>query len=171
MQMVAGDESTPIHFTNLIHDGVLYTFTYEWPDIQQQPCAAVSEFTLDDLNAGLAKARFVGAETLERKKPRQVNHFRVGIVFEPPPGLLPEIPGVTIRIPLMSGDLYVDRDDPKKLWQLLQFGIQNLYDPEQDEWIFVDKISSEAGDVTLPDECAAVPPPPPTTPTTAAPGA
>jgi hypothetical protein len=169
MQMTAGDESSPIHFTNLIDDGVLYTLTYTWPGIERRPCSAVSQLTLDDLNAGLAKARFVGPETLDREKPRKVNHFRVGVVFEPPPGLLPEIPGVTIRIPLMSGDLYTARNDPEKVWQVLQFGIQNLYDPEQDEWIFIDKISSTAGDVELPQECAEQPAPPPTTPSTTAP--
>jgi hypothetical protein len=155
MQMTAGSEDDPIHFTNLIYDGVLYTLTYKWPDIPRRPCSPVGPFTVDDLNAGLAKARFVGPETLDRKKPRKVNHFRVGVIYEPPPEVLPPIPGVgALRIPLMSGDLYVDRKDPTKFWQVLQFGIQNLYDPEQDEWIKITELDDTAGDVTLPDECA-----------------
>ncbi len=161
MQMTAGEEGSTVHFTNLIYDGVLYTLTYEWPGIDRRPCSPVGPYTLDQLNDGLSGARFVGPETLDRKQPIEVNHFRVGLVFEPPPGVLPEIPGVTIRIPLMSGDLYVGRDDPKEFWQVLQFGIQNLYDVEQDEWIFIDDISKKAGDVELPEECATQPQPAP----------
>ena len=154
MQMVAGGENDPIHFTNLIYDGQLYTLTYTWPGIERRPCSPIGPFTVADLNKGLAKARFVGPEILEQPRRRRVNHFRAGIVFEPPPEILPPIPGIgTIRIPVMSGDIYVDRRDPEKFWQVLQFGIQNLYDPEQDEWIVIDKISKRAGDVELPDEC------------------
>lgn len=164
-QMIAGGEGDPIHFTNLIYDGVLYTLTYKWPDIPRHPCAAVGPFTRQDLNKALEGARFVGAETLEQKPPRRVDHFRVGVVYEPPPDVLPPIPGVgNIRIPLMSGDLYVDRADPTKFWQVLQFGIQNLYDPEQDEWIVIKTIDDAAGDVALPAECEA-----PTAPPTSAP--
>ena len=94
------------------------------------------------------------------KKAREVNHFRVGVVYEPGPDVIPAIPGVPqIRIPIMSGDLYVDRKDPKKLWKVLQFGLQNLYDANLDEWIVIDSSKSSAGAVTLPDECASAPPP------------
>ena len=51
---------------------------------------------------------------------------------------------------------------------MLQFGIQNLYDPDQDEWIVIDKINKRAGDVELPEECAQAAAA--TTTTTAAPG-
>ena len=157
-QMIAGGEGEPIHFTNLIFDGQLYTLTYEWPDVPRRPCAAIGAFTRNDLNQALANARFVGAETLERKKPRRVDHFRVGVVFEPPPDVLPPIPGVgALRIPLMSGDIYVDRADPTRFWQVLQFGIQNLYDPEQDEWMFIERIRDRAGEVELPAACAPAP--------------
>ena len=160
-QMIAGGEDEPIHFTNLIYDGALYTLTYEWPGIPRNPCSQVGPFTRRALNQALEGARYVGAETLERKKPRRVDHFRVGVIYEPPPEVLPPIPGVgALRIPLMSGDIYVDRTDPTKFWQVLQFGIQNLYDPEQDEWIFITKIEDRAGDVELPEECAAATPPP-----------
>ena len=165
IQMIAGGDDHPIHFTNLIYDGVLYTLTYKWPDIPRRPCSPIGPFTLQDLNEGLAKARFVGPETLEGKTPRRVNHFRAGVVFEPPPDVLPPIPGIgPLRIPLMSGDIYVDRKDPTKFWQVLQFGIQNLYDPEQDEWIVINKIDEEAGAVTLPAECATAAAPPTSAP-------
>jgi hypothetical protein len=49
----------------------------------------------------------------------------------------------------MSGDLYVDREDPNRFWQVLQFGVQNLY-----EWIRIDQIDDAAGAVELPGECA-----------------
>jgi len=154
VQMIAGGENHPIHFTNLIYDGLLYTLTYKWPGIERRPCSPIGPFTLDDLNTALESSRFVGAETLEQDEPLQVNHFRVGVVWEPPPELIPPIPGVSIlRIPLMSADIYVDRGDPRRFWQVLQFGIQNLYDPELDEWIRIDKFEDDAGAVELPDEC------------------
>jgi len=159
LQMIAGGEDHPIHFTNLIYDGVLYTLTYTWPGIERRPCSPIGPFTVDDLNTALESSRFVGAETLEWHEPLRVNHFRVGVVWEPPPEVIPPIPGVSkLRIPLMSGDIYVDREDPTKFRQVLQFGIQNLYDPEQDEWIRIDTIEDAPGTVELPDECAAAEP-------------
>ena len=99
----------------------------------------------------LKNSRFVGAEILERGEPLRVNHFRVGVAREPPPEVIPAIPGISIlRIPLMSGDIYVDHEDPTKFWQVLQFGIQNLYDPELDEWIRIDTIEDDPGAVELP---------------------
>ena len=155
LQMIAGGENHPIHFTNLVYDGVLYTLTYKWPGIERRPCSPLGPFTLDDLNTALESSRFVGAETLERSEPLRVNHFRVGVVWEPPPEVIPPIPGISnLRIPLMSGDIYVDREDPSRFWQVLQFGIQNLYDLEQDEWIRIDKIEDGAGAVELPEECS-----------------
>jgi hypothetical protein len=154
-QMIAGDEDSPIHFTNLIYDGHLYTLTYAWPGVPRNPCSNVGPFTLDDLNTGLESSRFVGAETLHDAKQREVNHFRAGVVWEPGPDVIPAIPGVPqVRIPIMSGDLYVDQKDPTKLWKVLQFGLQNLYDANLDEWIVIDSSKPSAGKVTLPDECA-----------------
>ena len=113
LQMIAGGESSPIHFTNLIYDGTLYTLTYKWPDVERRPCSPLGPFTLHDLNMALQNSRFVGAEILERREPIPVNHFRVGVVWEPPPEVIPPIPGISnLRIPLMSGDIYVDREDP-----------------------------------------------------------
>jgi hypothetical protein len=37
LQMIAGGESSPIHFTNLIYDGTLYTLTYKWPGVERRP--------------------------------------------------------------------------------------------------------------------------------------
>jgi hypothetical protein len=163
-QMIAGDDDSPIHFTNLVYDGNLYTLTYTWPGVPRNPCSNVGPFTLDDLNTGLESSRFVGAETLHDAKERKVNHFRAGVVWEPGPEVIPPIPGVPqVRIPIMSGDLYVDQKDPRKLWKVLQFGLQNLYDANLDEWIVIDSSKPSAGKVELPDECASAPAPAPTT--------
>ena len=165
-QMIAGGEQYPIYFTNVIFDGHLYTLTYKWPDVARRPCSQVGPFTRDDFNAFMRKARFVGAETLEGRSSRRVNHFRAGVVFEPPPDLVPPniitpVGGVPmagdgnakLRLPVMEGDFYVDRKDPTTFWQVLHFGLQNLYDPELDEWITMNTFSHRPGKVTLPDEC------------------
>lgn len=155
-QMVAGGEGHPIHFTNLIHEGELYTLTYRWPDVPRNACSHVGAFTLDELNAGFADASHAGRETLHGARTRQVNHFRSVGVIDLPPGVLPESDDEPqLRFPLMSGDIYSDVDDPTKIWQLLHFGVQNLYDPNLDEWIVIDEIDSAPGVVTLPDECRA----------------
>ncbi len=155
-QMVAGGEGLPIHFTNLIYDGQLYTLTYEWPGVPRNPCSHVGPFTVDELNAGLAEASFVGRETLHGEQIREVNHFRSTSVWEVPAELMPQGEGVPqLRIPLMAGDIYVDVDDPTTFSKILHFGVQNLYDPDLDEWIIIDHAEPVAGEVTLPDECAA----------------
>ena len=61
--------------------------------------------------------------------------------------------GIPIRVPLMAGDIYVDAGNSEQIRQLLHFGLQNLYDPNLDEWIFIEQSSTASGDVTLPDEC------------------
>jgi hypothetical protein len=167
-QMTAGGEDEVIHFTNILYEGTLYTLTYQWPGVPRNPCSNVGPFSLDELNTGLGSARFVGAETLDDLEPRRVNHFRAGIVWEPPADLVGPIEGVPqIRIPIMFGDIYVDRDDPTKFWKVLQFGLQNLYDANLDEWIVVDDIDPSPGTVTLPDECATAPSTPAAPSTTA----
>jgi hypothetical protein len=62
---------------------------YKWPGIDRRPCSRVGPFTLAELNAFLASSRYVGSETIEGAKPRRVHHFRVGVVWEPPPEVLP----------------------------------------------------------------------------------
>lgn len=154
-QMIAGGEDQPIHFTNIVHDGNLYTLTYKWPDVPRMPCSPVGPFTLDELNAGLADASFVGAETLEDREPRDVFHYRSASALEVPTealGLPDDAP--VARVPIMSGDIYVDREDPAVIWKLLHFGVQNLYDVDLDEWIVIDEVSDAPGEVSLPQECA-----------------
>ncbi|MEU8840409.1 hypothetical protein AB0D97_14945 [Streptomyces roseus] len=147
-QMTAGGPQYPIWFTNLIHHGTLYTLTYKWPGLDEHPCSRIPGFDLEALNQGLEGSRFVGRETLRRIPQRHVNHWRVGVVFpELPPGNHP-------RVPLALGDIYVDENDRGTFWQVLQFGVQNLYDPELDEWLVMDTFEHRPGTVTLPLECA-----------------
>jgi hypothetical protein len=168
-QMIAGGDQYPIHFTNVIAGGFLYTLTYKWPGIARRPCSRVGPFTLAELNTFLASSRYVGVETIEDSKPRRVHHFRAGVVWEPPPEVLPPAlitpvggsPGgegePTLRLPLMLGDFYVDAKDPTTFWRVLHFGLQNLYDPQLDEWMVMNTFSHRAGTVTLPDECETPP--------------
>ncbi|MFY1618980.1 hypothetical protein [Micromonospora sp. WMMD736] len=67
------------------------------------------------------------------------------------------VPGEFFRFPLALGDIYVDQRDPSRWVQVLQFGLQNLFDPELDEWFTLDTFDHQPGEVTLPDRC-----PPPT---------
>ncbi len=167
MQMTAGGPDDPIHFTNIIDGGVLYTLTYAWPGIERRPCSRVGPFTLAEFNQGLASSRFVGPEILLEPTRRKVNHFRAGLVVDVPPELVPPLGGgVELRFPVMVGDFYVDAKDSTKFWQVLHSGLQNLYDRELDEWIVMDSFRRGAGTVTLPEECSAQPDP---TVTTAAP--
>jgi len=152
MQMIAGGEQYPIHFTNLIYDRKLYTLTYKWPGtvppLPDDDCVCLGEFTLDELNRCLASSRYVGAETLKEEAPRKVNHFRISAVFGDP---TPK-PNA-FRVPIMEGDFYVDRQDPDKLWKVLQFGWQNVLDPALDEWAVMQTHHDTAGEVTLPAVC------------------
>ncbi|QFZ75627.1 hypothetical protein GFH48_22280 [Streptomyces fagopyri] len=150
-QMIAGGPQYPIWFTNLIHHGSLYTLTYKWPGLTDHPCSQIPGFDLDRLNQAFRGARFVGREILQRKPDRYVNHWRVGVV-------LPKLPpGKFLRVPLALGDIYVDQKDRGTFWQVLQFGIQNLYDPALDEWLVMDTFEHKPGTVTLPPRCS--PPP------------
>ena len=158
IQMIAGSEDHEIYFTNIVQDGRLYTLTYKWPGVEPPPgepdkpphCSCIGQFTLDVLNECLAKSRYAGAEILEGTEPRSVHHFRIGVVLEfvPPP--------TPIRTPVMLGDFYVDQEDSTKFWEVLHFGLHNLYDPALDEWIIIDTFEDTPGEVTLPPECAAV---------------
>jgi hypothetical protein len=154
VQMIAGTTSDPIYFTNFINQGNLYTYTYAWPGLQPsflpplESCDPIP-FTFEQLNGFLAhSARFVGKEVLqERKVCRYVNHFRVAVV-------LPKLPpGFYLRIPITCVDLYVDQEDSTVFWKVLQFGFQNLYDPELNEYIVIDKIQCPIPDLVLPPKC------------------
>lgn len=154
LQMIAGNGTAAIHFTNILFDGWLYTLTYRWPDTVPPPsdpkCVCIGRLTLDTLNACLATSRYVGAEVLKDNRPRHVHHFRVGVVF----GEHATKPGPW-RLPVMQGDFYVDSLDSSKLWKVLHYGVQNLLDPALDEWIVMETFSDTAGEVTLPPACSA----------------
>ncbi|MFD9011305.1 hypothetical protein [Streptomyces sp. NPDC059552] len=152
-QMTAGGPQYPIWFTNLIYRDTLYTLTYKWPGLDEHPCSRIPGFNLEALNEGFENARFVGPETLRSTPQRRVNHWRVGVV-------LPQLPpGNHPRLPLALGDIYVDEDNRGTFWQVLQFGVQNLYDPELDEWLVMDTFEHRPGAVALPRRCE--PPRPP----------
>lgn len=146
-QMVAGGPHYPIWFTNLIYHNTLYTLTYKWPGLTVHTCSKVPGFSLQTLNGLLATSRFVGPEILQRNQLRYVDHWRVGIVVpQLPPGLWP-------RLPIALGDIYVDQRNRSTFWQLLQFGLQNLYDPQLDEWAQMDTFDHRPGRVSLPRRC------------------
>ena len=150
-QMVAGGPLYPIWFTNLIYNDSLYTLTYKWPNLTDHRCSRIEGFSLEALNDALEGSRFVGPEILqrsaERTTDRKVNHWRVGVVLpQLPPGKFP-------RLPLALGDVYVDQKNPGTFWQVLQFGLQNLYDPQLDEWAVMNTFQHRPGTVTLPAEC------------------
>ncbi|WP_141743625.1 hypothetical protein [Streptomyces abyssalis] len=148
-QMIAGGPQYPIWFTNLIYRNNLYTLTYKWPNLTKQPCSKIPGFNRELLNDKLKTSRFVGREILQRNPKRFVNHWRVGVVLpERPPGLF-------LRFPLALGDIYVDQRNRSTFWQVLQFGLQNLYDPELDEWAVMNSWEHKPGKVTLPARCPA----------------
>jgi hypothetical protein len=148
--MVAGGPRYPIWFTNLIYHNTLYTLTYRWPGVTQHLCSRLGFFNLGILNQTLNGARFVGREILQGRPRRYVNHWRVGFVFPQLP------PGSFVRFPLALGDIYVDQRNRGTFWQVLQFGVQNLFDPELDEWLRMETFRQQRGAVRLPARC---PPP------------
>ena len=152
-QMTAGGPQYPIWFTNLIYQNNLYTLTYIFPGIPPgHPCSKIPGFNLGLFNQFLGTSRFVGREIVRvANRRRDVNHWRVSAVLGPPE------PGETIRIPIADADFYVQRGDPAKIWQVLHFGLQNLFDPALDEWIRMRTFRKRPGNVVLPPEC-----PPPT---------
>ena len=153
-QMVAGGPNHPIHFTNIVANDTLYTLTYKWPNVNSHPCVALfaGTFTRELFNDWLAGSRYVGPEIIDRARRRYVNHFRSGVVLPPAP------PGNFGRLGFILGDFYVDQADSSTFWRVLHFGVQNLLDPELDEWIEMDTFSREPGTVRLPARCPRPPP-------------
>lgn len=148
IQMTAGGFEYPIYFTNLIYNGYLYTYTYKWPDLlPPHNCDRLFSFTIDDLNAFFATSRYVGPEILEGTLCQRVHHFRAVVVVPPLP------PGRHFRIAVAEADIYVSRVDSSKFVKVLHFGYQNLFDPSLDEWIVINKFSSQPGQVSLPAKC------------------
>jgi hypothetical protein len=158
--MEAGGKDEKIWFQNLIYDGTLYTITYEWPGVDEVACVPFKGLDRGWLNGKLLKtSRYVGREVLVGTPNRRVHHWRAGLVFlqdlQPKPGQ-PAFP----RIPAMVADIYVGQGNQSRWWKLLQFGVQNQFDPSLDEWLEMDTFSLRPGKVTLPDECKRVQPPP-----------
>ena len=73
-------------------------------------------------------------------------HCRHRLIPQAPPGLF-------LRIPLAEADIYVDERNPERFWRILHFGLQNIYDPDLDEWIYMHSFKPTAGAVTLPPTC------------------
>ncbi|MFN8113189.1 MAG: hypothetical protein U0R51_08310 [Solirubrobacterales bacterium] len=147
-RMTAGGPNFPIWFTNVVWHNSLYTLTYKWPGVTDHTCSLIPGFfNRHILNQIFRNSRFVGREILQRNPRRYVNHWRVGWVWPQAP------PGSFLRFPLALGDIYVDQDDPTIFWQVLQFGVQNLYDPELDEWMVMDTFNRQPGKVVLPARC------------------
>jgi len=72
---------------------------------------------------------------------------------------VPPLPsGSYLRFPVLIADFYSDQKDPNKLWQILHFGYQNLFDPELDEWIIIDKMERRGGELILPPRTIDPPP-------------
>ena len=140
-QMIAGGPKHRIWFTNLIYEGNFYTYTYKWPGVPPVACTPIEGATLAGLNKAFAGSSYVGPEILQGRTPRAVDHWRLSAV-------LPDI-----RIPFGQADIYVDQDDRTTLWQLLHFGLQNLYDPNLDEWISMTSWQHKPGKVVLPKVC------------------
>jgi hypothetical protein len=163
-QMIAGDINYPIWFTNFIIKNCIYTYTFKWPGLTHQFLPGCSKceplpFSLyiDDLNTLLASSSFVCPEILEvDHKCIKVNHFRLSIVLQ----LLNPGPGAYPRLPITSADIYVERTDSTRFVKILHFGLQNLYDPNLDEWIILDNLEDCPGDICIPNICKPCPNPP-----------
>jgi hypothetical protein len=151
-RMIAGGPDYPIWFTNVIWHNSLYTLTYKWPNVTgEAKCLKIPGFfNLHLLNQTFKTARYVGPEILQGHPNRHVDHWRAGVVVpQLPPGNFP-------RIGLALGDIYVDQSNRSTFWQVLQFGVQNLLDPQLDEWLRMDTFRHKPGRVGLPGRC---PPP------------
>ncbi len=154
-QMIAGGWGSPIYFTNLIYGGNLYTLTYKWPVKEPEgqfddQCIQFEGVSLELLNSLLrdpSVTSYAGAEILIGEKPQYVEHFRFHLVAPEKP------PGKYARVPIAMADFYVDEKDSSKIWKVLHFGLQNLLDPNLDEWISMDTFKPDAGQVSLPEEC------------------
>ena len=119
-------------------------------------------------NQFLATSRYAGAEILVGKPNRRVHHFRAGVVWEPPPSVVP--PDVLTPVggtpDIGTGGRRSGAADPAHARRLLRrprrpddvppvlhFGVQNLYDAELDEWMVMKTFRHRPGTVDLPDEC------------------
>jgi hypothetical protein len=156
-QMIAGWVGDPIFFTNFIYNNKLYTYTFAWPQLQRRflpPRALlvpVGDFSMEDLNAFFATSRYVGKTILQDKDYRYTHHFRATVVAPTRP------PGARIRFALAQADIFVQQGDSTKFRQILHFGYHNLYDPELDEWIIIDKFQKGGGEFVFPPNTITLP--------------
>jgi hypothetical protein len=152
LQMTAGGDDYAIHFTNLIYDDFLYTYTSKWPGVipplADDNCLCLGKLPLEVLNGCLANARFVGQEILLEEEERYIDHFRLSVVL----GDSESIPN-PVRLPIMEGDFYVDQEDSGKFWKVLHYGLQNLLDPALDEWAVLQTVENTPGEINFPPEC------------------
>jgi hypothetical protein len=169
VQMIAGSPRArdPIYFQNIIYKNAfgetdLYTITYKWPLPIPNPgtCSKIrfgdQGIDLETVNAFFSGASFVGREILvDKTDPVNVNHFRVSFVVPVAIDLLPPYPFV-FRFPVLSADLYVDPKNPEIFRKVLHFGLQNIYDPDLDEWFEMSSFKFREGLVILPKECERV---------------
>ncbi len=140
VRMVAGGPRYKIWFTNVIYNGSFYTFTYHWPTpIPDVPCTPIPGVNLASFNDAFAKSHYVGPEILQNRPWRRAQHWRLSGSLGP--------------IPLTSSDLYVGQGRHTTWWQVLHFGLQNVYAPDMDEWIKMRTWSLKPGKVQLPAEC------------------
>lgn len=149
-QMIAGGPQYRIWFTNVIYRNSLYTLTYKWPRLRSGPfqqCDRVGFFNRRMFNHILKTSRFVGPEILQGTPNRYVDHWRVGVVAGS------KLPGKEFRVPIALGDIYTGQQDPSQWWQVLQYGLQNIYDPQLDEWFTMTSFTHQPGQVKLPARC------------------
>lgn len=59
----------------------------------------------------------------------------------------------TYKWPFASADFFVDRNDSQTLWNVQQFGVQNLLDPQLDEWIQMKTFERKPGVLKPPSDC------------------
>ena len=82
VQMTAGLPGLPVYFTNLIFQQQLYTYTYAWPGLQPEflppleACTLLFPLTVEQVNAFLATASYVGPEILEDRVVSENHHRR-----------------------------------------------------------------------------------------------
>ena len=148
IQMIAGGWNHPIFFTNLIKDHILYTKTYKWPGVGPGACLNAGPWDRKFFNDWFQTARYVGPVILQGDEPREVNHFRAGIVL----GITPA-PGNYPRSPVAEADIFVDQDNSMVFRNVQHFGLQNLLDPQLDEWIQMDTFVLKPGRIDPPDDC------------------
>jgi hypothetical protein len=155
LQMIAGGEDEKIHFTNLIYNDHLYTFTLKWPGVvpptADDNCVCLGKLPLEVLNGCLAYSRYVGAEILLEEEERYVEHFRISVVLGDS-----ESKPDAFRLPIMEGDFYVDQEDSTRMWKVLHYGLQNALDPALDEWAVMESIEDTPGEINFPAECEEV---------------